>query len=124
MFIKALSITAINNVKERFRFHQDVQKIINGGISFGIPPASKVNNAGQNIDGQWVTVADTGLANTQFSVPVSLYDQNHQPRIAVGFDVKRINVAGVIFDSGTAWTTKAIFLKCNVAHASVTLFVH
>ena len=117
MLVRHISRAILNNIEEMFRFHQDTEKTINGGISFGMPVAG-IANVGQNIDGVWLVVADTGNANTEFSV---IHNLN---RIPVGFDVKRINASANIFDSGTSPTKTKMFFKCNVAHVAVTLFIH
>ena len=102
-------------------FFQDVAKQINGGISFGAQADPSVNSSGiasLNIDGQWAKVTSPVAPNTQFAVTHNLN------RIPVGFDVKRQNLACSVYDSGTAWTTTQIFLKCSVASVTLTLFIH
>lgn len=107
----------LDKTQDMFRFHQDVEQAINGGIEFGSPVTGKII-PGVNINGVWAIVADTGLANTEFSV---IHNLN---RIPVGFDVKRINLAAHIFDSGTVPTKTKMFFKCDVAHVVVTFFIH
>jgi len=72
---------------------------------------------GENVAGEFQVVADTGSANTEFSVTHSL------GVVPIGFLVTNIDKGGVVYDSGTAWTTTAINLKCSVANAAVTLFL-
>lgn len=93
--------------------------ITQGGISFG--PTSNLKN-GQNIFGQWAVVSDTGSANTEFIVPHTL---NFETRgiIPANYFVTSINKAGVIYTSGTTWTTSNIYLKCSVANATLNLFI-
>jgi hypothetical protein len=86
-----------------------------GNISFGNVTNT---NTEQNINGVWVTGTSPSTANMAFTVTHVL------GRVPVGFDVKRINAAGIIYDSGTAWTSTEIFLKCSVASATFTLFLH
>lgn len=64
-----------------------------------------------------VSVADTGNADTEFAV------SHHLTRIPSGFIVAKSNKSGVVYDSGTAWTTTAIYLKCSAANAAVELCV-
>lgn len=85
-------------------------------ISFG--QATDNSDEGQNIAGQWVTGTSPATANMEFSINITL------GYIPVGFDVKRINANAVFYDSGTAWTSSKIYLKCNVASVGYTLFVH
>lgn len=62
-------------------------------------------------------VADTGTANTEFSVT------HHLIRVPEGFIITNTDKAGIVFDSGTAWTKTTIHLKCSVASASIKLSV-
>jgi len=90
-----------------------------GNISFG--PVGNEKN-GQNIFGQWATVADTGTADTEFVVPHTL---NFQTRAVVpkNYFVTYTNAKGIVYDSGTTWTSSNIYLKCSVAHAKLNLFI-
>lgn len=96
------------------RFVEDIFKLIKRNISFG----TTVNGEDQNISGQMVEVLNTGLANATFTVTHNL------GRIPLFYDVKYINVNGVVYDSGTAWTKTQIFLKCSIINAHVRLFIH
>lgn len=93
--------------------------IVQGCVSFG--PTANLKN-GQNIFGQWATVADTGTANTEFAVPHTL---NFQTRAIVpaNYLVTYINKGGVVYDSGTTWTSSNIYLKCSAANAKLNLFI-
>ena len=95
------------------RFTEDIFKLVNRTISFG----TQVNGADQNIDGSMVEIADTGLANTQFTVTHNLQ------RTPLYVDVKYINVNGNIWSSAPATKTQSFYM-CNVAHAHIRLFVH
>lgn len=100
----------------------DLKKIVlclQGRVDFG--PSGNLK-AGENIFGQWVTVADTGTANTQFAVPHSLQNQSIA-MIPGNYFVTHINKAGVVYDSGTTWTTSNIYLKCSTANTTLTLFL-
>lgn len=90
-----------------------------GNVSFG--PTANLKN-GQNIFGQWAVVSDTGNADTEFVVPHTL---NFQTRAIVpgNYFVTRINKGGVVYDSGTTWTSSNIYLKCSAAHATINLFI-
>jgi hypothetical protein len=72
---------------------------------------------GENISGMWQVVADTGTANTEFAVTHTLGS------VPVGYLVTKISNAGVIYDSGTTWTTTNIYLKSSAANSAVTLFL-
>lgn len=96
---------------------RDIQDIINamsGRIRFG---TASDGVSGENISGQWQIIADTGVADTEFSVTHTI------GAIPQGFLVTNIDKGGVVYDSGTAWTSTTIYLKCSVANAAVTLFL-
>jgi hypothetical protein len=100
---------------------RDVYKALRGNISYG-RPGNNVTNPGlglvtDNIDGNFGTTSDSGVADTQFVVTHNLN------RVPIGFHVVRQNKAGSFYDSGTAWTTTQIFLKCNVANVAATFFI-
>lgn len=93
--------------------------ITQGNLSFG--PTANLKN-GQNIFGQWVTVADTGTANTEFVVPHTLAFQT-RTIVPANYLVTYINKGGVVYDSGTTWTSSNIYLKCSAANAKLNLFI-
>ena len=72
---------------------------------------------GENISGEFQVVADTGDANAEFSVPHTI------GAVPVGYLVIKINNAGVIYDSGTSWTSSTIYLKSSAANSAVSLFL-
>lgn len=100
----------------------DVKKLFlcfEGHVTFGTSGSLK---AGENIFGQWVTVSDTGTANVEFAIPHTL--KSEAIAIAPGnYFVTHINKGGVVYDSGTTWTTSNIYLKCSAANATLTLFL-
>ena len=84
------------------------------GISFG------VNNSdpGKNIQGWDSGNITTPVApNTAFTVPHSL------GYVPTRFHVTYNNTAGVVYDSGTTWTTTTVSLKCSVGSATVRVFI-
>lgn len=114
----------IQGKQQRDRLQQDIEKQINGGIAFGVPSTvlfrggfHTIAQRCDNIDGVLIKVPNSGTANTEFTIVHNL------GRIPVGFDVKRINSASTVFDSGTAWTKTKMFLKCSGGNAIITLFV-
>lgn len=62
-------------------------------------------------------VADTGNANTEFSVT------HHLDRVPVGFFVTNADKAVSVYASGTAWTSTTIYLKADAANAAITISV-
>ena len=90
-------------------------RVLAGNVSFG---NGSNTNTEQNINGVWVTGITPSTPNTLFTV-------NHVlGKVPVGFDVKRMNASGSIYDGGTAWTATQIFLKSSAASATFTLFLH
>lgn len=64
-----------------------------------------------------LAVADSGNANTEFSVT------HHLGRMPVGFIVTKSDAACSVYDSGTTWTTTTIYLKCDAANTALTISV-
>lgn len=100
---------------------KDVYKALRGNISYGHAGYNKHNPTlglvPDNVDGNFCSITNTGLADTEFAVTHNLN------RVPIGFHVVRQNKAGSFYDSGTAWTKTQIFLKCNVANVAATFFV-
>ena len=90
-------------------------RVLAGNVSFG---SGSPKDTSQNISGAWATGTTPVTPGTQFAVTHNL------GRVPVGFDVKRINMAGTIYDSGTPWTATQIFVESNVASAIFSLFIH
>ncbi len=80
--------------------------VINGGLRIA-----------DNCDVEIVVVADTGTADTEFTVTHTL------KRVPAGYIIVSIDKAGVVYKTGTAWTTAAIYLKCSAANAVVSVLV-
>lgn len=91
-----------------------VFQCLQGRVRFG---DATDGERGENISGEWQIVADTGAIDTEFSI---IHTLGVAP---VGFLVVKINKGGVIYDSGTAWTSTTIYLKASVANATVSLFL-
>jgi hypothetical protein len=92
--------------KELFRYMYELAMVLNKGLLFT-----------DNFNAQIFTVADTGLADTEFSVSHTL------KRVPSGYLVVNRDKAGVVYDSGTAWTVTEIYLKCNVASTNIKIIV-
>ncbi len=89
-------------------------RVLAGNVSFG---SGTNGDTSQNINGVWESGTTPMYLNVLFVVNHTL------GRVPIGFDVKRINAAGTIYDSGTPWTATQIFLKSNVINATFTLFI-
>lgn len=97
---------ALNNIWEQ------IVRAVNGKIWFG-----SVANGPDNIDGTTLEQADTGAANTAFSLTHNL------GRIPVGFIVVYADLATSIYDGGVAWTSTTISLKSSTANVHLRVFV-
>jgi len=64
-----------------------------------------------------LAVADTGNANTEFSVTQYL------GRVPNGFILTKSDKACSVYDSGTAWTTTLVYLKCDTANVAIEIYV-
>ena len=62
-------------------------------------------------------VADTGNADTEFSVT------HHLDRIPTGYMLTYNDKACSVYDSGTAWTKHVVYLKCDTANVNIKLVV-
>lgn len=93
----------------------EIQKVINGNLEFG---SSQVPFNG-NLNGSWAgtPVTTPGGADTEFALTHNLN------RVPEGWILVSIDKAGIVYKSTTAWTTTQIFLKCNVASATIKVYV-
>ena len=86
----------------------------NGRVRFG---DGGDGDRGENISGEFQVIADTGSADTEFVVAHSIGS------VPVGYLVIKTDNAGVIYDSGTTWTTTNVYLKSSVANSAITIFL-
>lgn len=100
----------------------NVAKAVNGGLDFG---DSTQTNQGSgtaytgNMNGQWANVTAPGVANTEFAIPHNL---NRVP----SFYFYNSDVAAKLYqlpNTGTAWTSTNIYVKCDTASAKLRVFV-
>jgi len=84
-----------------------------GRVRFG---SGVSGERGENISGEFQTVTSSS-ANTEFTVSHSIGS------VPIGFIVINNNTKGVVYSSGTAWSSSAIYLKCSEATATITLFL-
>lgn len=101
-------------------YDTDFSSIFNclqGRVRFG---PGKSGNAGENIQGTFLTIVTNGVANTE-----STFTHN-MGAIPVGYLILGQDKAGSIYqlnNTGTAWTTSTISLKCSVATVTFNLFL-
>jgi len=74
-------------------------------------------NNSVNIKGQWQVITDTGSANTEFSVSHTL------GQTPLGIIQIYSDKAGIVYDSGTAWTDTTIYLKYPSANSSIKILL-
>ena len=95
-----------------------INAALQGRIRFGSTDAQFVDKqTSENIDGRFVVYTTNGTANTEDAVAHSL---GSKPK---GFLVMRVDKGGVVYDSGTTWTSTQLFLKCTTTSTLVTLFL-
>ncbi len=104
--------------EEHFRdLDQDINNLflaLRNNVAFGI---STDGLLGSNIDGQYQVVADTGNANTQFSITHTLN------RVPNGYIVVKNDTDGVVYDGTSANTSTTLFLRHGGANAAITVFI-
>jgi hypothetical protein len=71
------------------------------------------------MEGQIVDVADTGTVDTEFTVP---HGMNRVPlSVSVMVKSSQTDAYLMVKPSGTAWTKRNVYLKCNTANANIRL---
>jgi hypothetical protein len=86
----------------------------NGRVRFG---SGVDGERGENISGEFQTYTSNAVADTADSIIHTLGS------VPIGFIVVRRDKGGVVYDSGTAWTSTTISLKCSTASTVVTIFL-
>ena len=92
--------------KELSSYSRTLGTIINNGIKF----ADNVNCAIKE-------VADTGLADSEFSVAHGL------GRTPVGYFIIGRDCACSVYDGGSANTATTLYLRCSVANAALKVLI-
>ena len=98
-------------------FNNDLRNVIlalSGRVRFG---SVGDGDRGENISGEWQTFTSNGSADTEDTIAHTLGS------VPEGFIVTNINKGGVVYDSGTSWTSSNIYLKTSVSSATVTIFL-
>jgi len=85
-----------------------------GRIRFG---TGTDGDRGENIAGEFQVYTSNVAPNTADSISHTLGS------VPVGFIVINLDKGAVVYDSGTAWTTTTISLKCTVASTTATIFL-
>lgn len=124
-FAKELSEEDVINLKQYLvNLDSDVAvlyDILHGNMSLGTTTNLKPGN---NLFGQWVTIADSGTINTQLTVPHTLQAQGIA-LVPGNYFVTSISKGGVVYKdpAGTAWTSSNVYFKCSVANAAINIFL-
>lgn len=95
----------------------DVEKLFqltHGRIRFG---TGADGDRGENIAGEFQVIADTGTANTEFSITHTLGS------VPIGYIVLKNSVSGSIYNGSSSWTSTTIYLKHSGANAAITVFI-
>ena len=92
--------------QELYSFSTELAQILNKGLLFT-----------DNFNAEIKTIADSGNADSENTVAHTL------KRVPTGYIVLKINKAGIVYDSGTAWTDTNLYLKCSAANCAITLMV-
>lgn len=101
-------------VRQLDLFLDKVTLALQGRISFG---NSDDGNMGENMRGQFQVVADTGSADSELTIA---HDLGYAP---YGFILVKNDKAGVVYESGSAWTIDDVYLKCSAANSNITVFL-
>jgi len=97
-------------------------KALNGGIDFGQSDQTGADLGHQylgNVNGQWANVTAPVGPNTEFAVSHNL---NRIPSFYFFISDRSCNLYQLP-NTGTAWTTNKIFLKCDTASAVLRIFI-
>ena len=70
-----------------------------------------------NLYGQVKIYTTNAVANNEDTVAHTL------GRAPIGFLILNRDKAGVVYDGGTAWTATNIYLKCDTASTTVTIWI-
>jgi hypothetical protein len=94
---------------------QEIIRRVNQGWSLG---SGATGYKAGNLDAQYVDVVFPSVADTQVAIPHGLQ------RRPIGYAVVRSDRAADIYDSSAgSWTVEVLYLKSNVANATVRLLV-
>lgn len=103
-----------NQVRDLDLWMDKLTRALQGNLRFGTP----VNGGrGENIQGRFYVVDDTGSADTEFTFSHTL---GYTP---TSYIVLSTNKAGVVYKSSTAWNSTDVYFKDSVANANITLFI-
>lgn len=91
---------------------------LNAGIDFGLSTQTNLRTYTGNMGGQWRNVVTPG-ANVEFAIP---HDLGRVPSFYL-YNLEKNGVVYQLPDTGTAWTTTNIYVKCSVATSKLRIFI-
>lgn len=119
--MKLTKATQLNTERDQERlilsFDNDLQKLftaMQGRIRFG---TGADGARGENIEGEFQVVSDTGSANTEFAVTHTI------GAVPIGYIVIKNSKAGTVYDGTTSWTSTTLYLRHEAANAAITVFL-
>lgn len=92
--------------QELLSYSLELATLLNAGLKFS-----------DNFNAEIKTYTTNAVANTTDAVTHTL------KRVPSGFLVINLDKAGIVYDSGTAWTATTISLKCSVATTIVKVLI-
>lgn len=92
--------------QEMLHYTLKLDEVVNGGLKFS-----------DNINCEVKTVADTGAANTEFTVAHTL------KVVPSGFLLVNSDKAAKVYASGTSWTTTNVYLKADAANCEIKVIL-
>ena len=84
-----------------------------GRVRFG----NGANSIGENIAGQFVTFTTSATPDAENTVTHKV------GAIPVGYIITKQNKAGSLYTGTTSWTSSNLYLKCNIASVTYTIFL-
>ena len=93
--------------------------LVNGGLDIGVSTQTTPANYTGNLNGQWVNTTAPASPNTEFALAHTLL------RIPsfYWFISDRACSLYQLPNTGTAWTTTNVYVKCSVASAVLRVFL-
>ncbi len=85
-----------------------------GRVRFG---EGTTGTRGENISGEFVTYTSNGSVDTEDTIAHTI------GAVPIGYIVIKQDKAGSLYDSGTSWTDSNVYLKCDVASVTFSLFL-
>jgi hypothetical protein len=92
--------------QELFKYTSKVSNVVNGGLNYE-----------EHFNAKSVSVANTGVADTEFAVP------HNMKLVPSGYHVIKNGNGGAVYDGTTPWTTTNVYLRCKSANNNITVLL-